>query len=370
MTSIRFPRPDYAALNLYDPGRRPVEVDLSDNTNLWGPHPEALEVVRNASDDDLARYPTLYADELRAAVAEVFGVQPDQVATGAGSDDILDSLWRAVCQTGGLVTWPAPTFSMMEPLVKMNGRRGRGVPWSVALKSPEALLENDPVLVYICRPNNPTGALVEVAWIERLADLCEAAGTVLLVDEAYADFAGESLVKLAVTRRRMLVVRTMSKAFGMAGMRVGFAIGPTEVIAEIEKSRGPYKVGRLDGSAAAAALRDQSGWAAQHVAEAVTNRTRLAAELVARGFEPLDSAANFLFVPVPDGSGRRISEALQDREVSVRPFLDTDDWGDALRVTVGPWAMMERFLIALDSVRDAETDAGDPVADGGFGGAR
>ena len=352
MTSIRFPRPDYAALDLYNPGRRPVQVDLSDNTNLWGTHPEALAVVRAASDDDLARYPSLYADELRAAVAEVFGVQPDQVATGAGSDDILDSLWRAVCETGGLVTWPAPTFSMMEPLVQMNGRRGRGVPWSVALETPEALLEGDPVLVYICRPNNPTGTLPDLAWIERLADLCEAGGAVLLIDEAYADFAGESLATLAVRRRRMLVVRTMSKAFGMAGMRVGFAIGPTEVIAEIEKSRGPYKVGRLDCIAAAAALRDRSRWAADHIAEAVANRTRLAGELTSRGLQPLESAANFLFVPVPSGSGRHISEALRDREVSVRPFLDTDDWGDALRVTVGPWKMMERFLSALDSVME------------------
>lgn len=353
MTAIRFPRPDYAALDLYNPGRRPVEVDLSDNTNLWGTHPEALEVVRRASIDDLARYPSLYADEFRAAVAEVFGVQPDQVATGAGSDDILDSLWRAVCESGGLVTWPAPTFSMMEPLVKMNGRRGRGVPWSVAMDRPEALLEGDPVLVYICRPNNPTGALTEVAWIERLADLCEAAGTVLLIDEAYADFALESLAHMAVSRKGLLVVRTMSKAFGMAGMRVGFAIGTAEVIAEIEKSRGPYKVGRLDGVAAAAALRDQSGWARDRVAEAVTNRKRLADELTARGFDPLDSAANFLFVPVPTGRGSEISEALRDREVSVRPFLNTDDWGDALRVTVGPWEMMERFLNALDEVNGA-----------------
>lgn len=345
----RFPRPDYAALDLYDPGRKAVEVDLSDNTNLWGPHPEAVEAVRSASLDALARYPTLYADELRKAASELYGVSTDQVATGAGSDDILDSLWRAVCEAEGTVAWASPTFSMMDSFTRMNGRTGRAVPWSIAEANPEALLEGDPVLVYLCRPNNPTGATLEREWIERLVAAAESIGTVIVVDEAYAEFSRGSLAQMAATTPRMLVSHTLSKAYGLAGLRVGFAIGTAETIREIEKSRGPYKVGRIDELAAAVALRDASGWAAARIAETIQNRTRLVDELIDRGLTPLPSAANFLFIPVEDG--RAVSEGLRERGVQVRPFLGTPDWGDGLRVTVGPWEMMQRFLDTLDAVR-------------------
>ncbi len=358
----RFPRPDYAALDLYDPGRKAVEVDLSDNTNLWGPHPEAVEAVRSASLDTLARYPTLYADELRGAVSELYGVSTDQVATGAGSDDILDSLWRAVCQSEGTVTWPSPTFSMMESFTRMNGRVGRAIPWSTAEANPEALLEGDPVLVYLCRPNNPTGAMLERDWIERLVEAAEPIGTVVVIDEAYAEFARHSLARMAAETPRLIVSHTLSKAYGLAGLRVGYAIGTVETIREIEKSRGPYKVGRIDELAAAVALRDESGWAAARVSETIENRDRLTDELIDRGLTPLPSAANFLFLPVEDG--RAIGEGLRERGVQVRPFLGTPDWGDGLRVTVGPWEMMETFLDAFDAVRRelGEHTAAEPAA--------
>lgn len=349
---MTFPRPDYAALDLYDPGRRKVECDLSDNTNLWGTHPDALEAVRTASTDVLARYPSLYADELREAVAEVFGVSTAQVSTGAGSDDVLDSLWRAAAAEGGVVAFPAPTFSMMESFALMNGRTPRPVRWSVAESDPEALLAEDPVLVYVCRPNNPTGTLLPLDWVERLADATEASGAVLVIDEAYADFAGESLARWATGRDRVVVTRTMSKAYGLAGMRVGFAIGSEGIVREIEKSRGPYKVGTIHALAAAAALRDRSGWAKARIADALVARGRLLDALIDRGFSPLPSAANYLFVPVETGRGKAISDALREHEVSVRPFTGTEDWGDGLRVTVGPPEMMDRFLAALDAVME------------------
>ena len=115
----------------------------------------------------LTRYPVLYADPLREAAADVFGVDPGQVTTGAGSDDVLDSLWRAVAEYGGAVRYPAPTFSMIEPFCRMNGREARPVPWVEALADPTVLLEGDPCLVYVCRPNNPTGHVAERTWIDR-----------------------------------------------------------------------------------------------------------------------------------------------------------------------------------------------------------
>ena len=353
-----FPRPNYRGLDLYTPDRRPVETDLSDNTNLWGTHPGALEVARSADLDALARYPHLYADDLRAAAAERFGVAVDQVATGCGSDDILDSLWRALAETDGVVRYPAPTFSMVEPLSLMNGRTASPLPWSDALADPLRLLEGDPALVYVCRPNNPTGVQPSMTWVDILLEATRDDGPVLLFDEAYADFAGETLVSRVVEHPRALVSRTLSKAFGLAGMRVGLAFGSAAVIAEVEKSRGPYKVSRLAEAAAVAALRDEVGWVSATVAEAVENRERLFRALDARGLNPLPSRTNFLLFPVADGRSLELSNALRTRDVAVRPFPACPDVGDALRVTVGPWPLMERFLAALDDVLPAEPGAG------------
>lgn len=364
MTRPPFPRPDYQSLDLYTPDRRPVEVDLSDNTNLWGTHPAALEVVRTADLHALARYPHLYADDLRGAAAERFGVQPSQVATGCGSDDILDSLWRALAVEGGLVRYPAPTFSMVEPLSAMNGRSAQAVPWSEALDDPLRLLEGDPALVYVCRPNNPTGQQAPLDWVETLLGAIPADGPVVLLDEAYAEFAGETLIQRVLSHPRALVSRTLSKAYGLAGLRVGLAFGNADLIREVEKSRGPYKVNRLAEAAAVAALRDEVGWIDATVAEAIENRERLWAALDRRGLAPLPSRTNFILFPVPDGRARELALALREREVAVRPFPDCPDVGDALRVTVGPWPLMERFLAALD-----EVGLGNPTAPGSGSGA-
>jgi histidinol-phosphate aminotransferase len=356
----RFPREDYRPLSRYVPDRRPVAVDLTDNTNLWGTHPGALRVVREADEATLSRYPDPYADPMKAAVSRRFGIPAANLCTGCGSDDILDAAFRAAGEAGGLVRYPVPTFSMIGPLARMNGRADGAVPWSRALADPQALLEGDPVVVYVCRPNNPTGHQVPAAWLDALSVEAAARGAaapLLLVDEAYADFAGESRVRDAPGLHRALVLRTLSKAFGLAGMRVGWAAGPEEVVDEVEKARGPYKVGRLAEAAAVAALDDEEGWVARTLAECLRNRSRLVTALEERSLLPFPTATNFVFLPQPAGRARPAALALREHGVAVRPFADDQEVGDGLRVTVGPWHLMERFLDALDQVRRADPSA-------------
>lgn len=343
-----FPRPDYAALRRYDPERAPVKLDLSDNTNLWGTHPGALERVRAATPDDLARYPTLYADPLREAVAERFGVDPEAVTTGAGSDDVLDSAVRASFAPGARMTYAAPTFSMVEPFARMNGLAATAVPWPDAEDDPSRLLAGDPDLVYVCRPNNPTGGFTTRAWIDALLTARGNGGPLIIVDEAYADFAGETLLPEAPDIPRLLVARTASKAYGLAGMRCGYAVGAPDVALEIEKSRGPYKVARLAAEAAAVAVRDEEGWLPGIIDQTLENRARLSTALTDRGYPPAPSRANFLLMPAPTGFARPDALALREAGTGVRPFAGIPGMGEGLRVTVGPWEMMENFLDTLD----------------------
>jgi histidinol-phosphate aminotransferase len=344
-----FPRADYAQLRAYDPGRVLVPVDLSDNTNLWGPHPAALARMRGAAPDDLRCYPEVYADGLRAAVAERFGVVAECVTTGAGSDDVLDSAFRAAAETGACVRYPAPTFSVIGDFARMNGMQPRPVPWPEALADPSALIGDDTAVVYVCRPNNPTGSLAPLAWLERLLALRRSGGPLIIVDEAYADFAGETLVSRATEVPGLLVVRTCSKALGLAGLRCGFGIARPDTVLEIEKSRGPYKVSRIAAEVAAQALADRDGWVARTLAECLDNRLRLRGELEARGLAQLESHANFILVAAPSGDAVADNAALRAHGVSTRPFTGIAELGgEALRVTIGPWPMMQRFLEALD----------------------
>lgn len=343
-----FPREAYRRLRRYDPGRRPVEVDLSDNTNLWGPHPGAVRAVREAGGEAYTRYPSVYADPLKEAIAERFGVPREAVVTGCGSDDLLDSALRAVCDPGERVVYPEPTFSMVESFCRMNGLAPHPVPGAPEAAL-DAVLDPEPAAIYLCSPNNPTGASVEDEVIRGLARRAD--GPVILLDEAYADFAGESRTADAPGTRRLVSVRTLSKAFGLAGLRVGFAVGPPALMAEIEKSRGPYKVGRLSERAAVAAIRDPDGWVDERVRRIVENRRRLAGGLREAGLEPLPSDANFVLAPV-SSPAEAVARALRARGIGVRAFSDLPGVGDAIRITVGPRELVERFLDALPGALD------------------
>jgi len=345
-----FPRPDYRELSTYHFDRSPIDVDLSDNTNQWGAHPAAAAALMAAVDEGLARYPELYADALRDAVAERLGVPAACVTTGCGSDDVLDSAFRAAAGPGAAMSYAAPTFAMVAPLARMNGMAARAVAWERALASPETLLEGEPSLIYVCRPNNPTGHLAPSLWVERLLDLADTTGPLVVLDEAYVDFGADSFVRHAVERPRLLVTRTLSKAYGLAGLRVGYGVAAADVAREVEKSRGPYKVSRVATRAAAAAVRDREGWVARTVAECVSCRERLTRELRTRGLSPRESFTNFILFRAPGGDAGADSAALRARGVAVRPFAGAWDGGrDALRVTVAPWPLLERFLEALDA---------------------
>ena len=215
------------------------------------------------------------------------------------------------------------------------------------------LIRSGARITYVCRPNNPTGTQFERSAMLRL--LREASG-IVLIDEAYADYAGEDLIRQAISSERGIVLRTMSKAWGLAGLRIGYAIGPARLIAEIEKSRGPYKVNAIAEQAALAALAFDRDLVRDRIAEVVRNRGDLRTALMDRGLDVPDSAANFLLLRVP-GSAEVWNRELRARGVAVRPFRGLRHVGESIRVSVGPWPAMQRFLDALDDVLKTQAGA-------------
>ncbi len=339
-------RAAYDAVPLYDPKRAPVDLDLTDNTNLWGIPPHAERALREAPVASVTRYPALYAAELKEALADYVGVRADMIVTGCGSDDILDSAMRAFGEPGDLVVSHDPSFAMIPIFASMNALRWQGIVEMPVAPMPQpdldAMLATRARIMYLCSPNNPTGALIARETIERAVR--EAAG-VVFIDEAYAEFAGVSSVDLVQQSDRVLIVRTLSKAFGLAGLRVGYAIGQPALVQEVEKSRGPYKLNALAERAALAALRHDRAWVDEHVQLAIVLRERLIGELTAMGFAPLPSAANFVCVPMARVVD--VGQAMRAHGVAARPFPALPHFGDALRISLGPWALTQRLLDAL-----------------------
>ena len=349
---LAFARAAYDDVPLYDPKRTPVELDLTDNTNLWGLPPTAERTLRDMPVAAVTRYPTLYAGELKAELALLHGVSADMIVTGCGSDDILDSAMRAFGEPGELVAGSEPSFAMIPIFARMNALRWMGIselsPMGVGPRAHQpdidALLATNAKILYLCSPNNPTGALLARESIERV--IAHAQG-VVFVDEAYAEFAGVSSIDLVAQSERVLIIRTMSKAFGLAGLRLGYAIGQPSLVIDVEKSRGPYKLNALAERVALAALRNDMPWVNEHVALAVMLRDRLSDALRAMGLAPMPSAANFVCVPIAQCVA--VGQAMRARGVAVRPFPALPHVGDALRISVGPWPLMERMLAALAS---------------------
>jgi histidinol-phosphate aminotransferase len=348
-------RSSYRGISLYNPDRTPAALDLSDNTNLWGVPPTAKRAIELAAMQVVARYPSLYASDLKKALASYVGVRPEMVVTGCGSDDVLDSALRAFAEPGERIAYPDPTFPAMPIFARMNALEAIPVPLTADYDADaDRLLATGARIIYLCSPNNPTGNALSRHAIERVVD--EAPGVVIL-DEAYAEFAARDMADLlALLGRsdRLLVSRTMSKAFGLAGLRVGYAVGAPPLVAEVEKSRGPYKVNALAELAAITALTEDMTWVRAHVAAAIESRARLVDALRTLELAPIDSQSNFVFIPL--AGAPRIATRMRGLGVAVRPFEGLSpvspalraSGGDALRISVGPWPALQTTLDALE----------------------
>jgi histidinol-phosphate aminotransferase len=341
------PRASYASISLYAPVRVPVETDLSDNTNQWGAPPSVARTLASLDPTLVTQYPTQPMLELETALARFIGVaDAEAIVTGCGSDDLLDCMMRALAEPGDVIVHAQPTFSMIPYFARTNGLVPVAVPyaddWNIDV---DAMLAPNPRLVYLCAPNNPTGTGIAEAAVRRIID--ESTGIVIL-DEAYAEFATSSWARRAVDEPRLIVTRTLSKAFGLAGLRIGYAVGAPELVTEIAKARGPYKVNAVAERIATNVLHEDVDWMRARAAEAIESREWLMQRLVTEGFAPIRSEANFVLLPFPDAA--TCAARLAARGVLVRAFTALPGVGDALRITVAPLPVLVKTIGMLQNV--------------------
>ncbi|MFN8573617.1 MAG: histidinol-phosphate transaminase [Gemmatimonadaceae bacterium] len=327
----------------YDADSAPARFQLADNTNAFGSPPSLPRALADARSDVGTAYPSTYSADLRELLAEYVGVRPEQVVVGCGSTDLIDCALRAICEPNARVAFMYPTFVMVRPLIQCNALDPVAVPLGADFSlNVDALLKEQPDLVYLCSPNNPTGTTIPSQDVERVLDGWR--GPVLL-DEAYAEYAGTSLASRAPDYGRVVVLRTLSKAWGLAGFRVGYAVGARSLIRPMEQVRGPFRLSSLSERIAAAVLRSDRTWMEATVEQTREMRERMVGALNARGIFPPSSKANFLLVPVADAVAAAAD--LRRKGVAVRPFPGVPGVGDALRVTIGPWEAMQRIIETL-----------------------
>lgn len=343
-------RPDLANIPLYAPSDLAgVTLDLRDNVNLWGTPPAALAALQSASLEMLCDYPRVSAGALTTAIADVVGVSREQVVAGCGSDDVLDACIRALATDGATLAHADPSFSMIPTFARLNRVTPIGVPLRAdGAMDVDGLLATGAPIIYVCSPNNPTGT---VTPREELLRLFDRAPGVVVLDEAYGEFSSaHDLRTEAAGRENVLVTRTFSKAWGLAGLRVGYGIGGLALVAAVTKARGPYKVNAAAERAATAALGDDAAWVQEVAQETRVQRERLATALRGHpGVTVWASEGNFVFAALAMPAAE-VAERFRVRGIGVRAFTALRGIGDALRIGAAPAAETDRVIAALDEV--------------------
>ncbi len=355
------PRATVADLPLYRPGRS-AEVamaehgldealKLASNESTLGPLPEAAAAAQDAA-AHANRYADHLATALRHRLGEHLGVDAERVAVGCGSVGLLHQLAIAYLEPGTAAAYGWPSFETYPIVAAMQGATPVAVPnrdHTIDARGLAAAADPSWRLVLLANPNNPTGTAVRTADLLDLADAVDPS-TLLVVDEAYREFVTDPDVPDAIAllgdRPNVCVLRTFSKAFGLAALRVGYLVGPPAVVAAVDRVLPPFAVNG-PGQAAAAASLDHHGAAMARVAGVVAERDRLADELRRRGYEVPDAQANFVWVACGDDAGP-LAQALEREGVVTRPFA-----GAGVRVTATDRAEGDRFLAALDRARPA-----------------
>lgn len=347
-------------LTPYVPGEQPKLdnlVKLNTNEHPYGPSPRALEAIRAATGDSLRLYPDPNADALKAALAKRHGVQPQQIFVGNGSDEVLAHAFMALLKHDRALWFPDITYSFYPVYCGLYGVAHRSIPladdFTIRVEDylPQAgqVDAERPGAIIFPNPNAPTGRLLALAEVERI--VAANPDVVVLVDEAYVDFGGESAIALVDRHPNLLVTHTFSKSRSLAGLRVGYAVGHAELIEGLERvknSFNSYPLDRLAIAGAVASVEDEAFFQ-ESCRKVIATRDKLVADMQGLGFEVLPSAANFIFARHPQRDGAELTAELRRRAIIVRHFK-APRIDQFMRITVGTDAQCATLVQALGEI--------------------
>lgn len=329
-------------LTPYVPGEQPKLpnlVKLNTNESPYGPSKKVLDALRAEVGDTLRLYPDPCSDRLRAAIAKRHGLMPEQVFVGNGSDEVLAHVFLGLLKHDAPILFPDITYSFYPVYCGLYGIAYEPVPLSASFE-----INIDDYLrcnggknggIVFPNPNAPTGTLVAVAEIERL--LKANTSSVVVIDEAYVAFGGESCVPLVKQYPQLLVTHTLSKSSALAGLRVGYATGHPDLIEALNRvkdSFNSYPLDRFAQAGATAAMEDEAYFAAM-CRKVIDTKVRVVTDLQTLGFEVLPSAANFIFARFPGRDGAELAAKLRERSIIVRHFRNPPRISPFMRITIG-----------------------------------
>jgi histidinol-phosphate aminotransferase len=351
--------PHIAKLHAYTPGLQPTAagwVKLNTNECPYPPSPKVAEALRREIGEDggsLRLYPNPRSQPLRAAVAQLHGLTEGHVCIGNGSDDVLNLLIRAYCDQQAAAGFTLPSYSLYPVLVEIQHAARQVIEFDRSMRLPvERIAASDAPVFFLTSPNAPTGVGFANAELEQI--LASFRG-LLVVDEAYAPFARENAVPLLNRYPKLVVVRTLSKAYALAGIRVGYVLADPSVIEVLDRVRDSYNVNRLSQAAAVAALQD-SAYYDGVIAMIKATRDRCQAAFLNRGWKTYDSQSNFIFTEPKNArgeSGPAVAAAayqyLYAHKVLVRHFPSHALTAPFLRISVGTDDEMRVLSEILDA---------------------
>lgn len=323
------------AMTGYIPGEQPKPgthiIKLNTNENPYPPSPAAIAVLRSLDAEWLRRYPDPYANEFRQAVSEALTVPKDWIIVGNGSDELLNVIIRACAERGRSVVYPTPTYVLYRTLTEMQPAEFVEIPYGENFQLPLAeLIAANGAVTLIASPNSPSGHSVSIPDLRQLATKLSG---VLVVDEAYVDFADETALPLVHEFENVIVIRTLSKGYSLAGLRLGFGIANSRLLSGLFKVKDSYNVDAIAALIGAAAMRDQA-YKNECAEKVKLSRGNLATHLNQLGFQLWNSQANFLLAQPPQGNAEELYLALKQRGILVRYFKQPG-LENKLRITVG-----------------------------------
>ncbi|HEX9078862.1 MAG TPA: histidinol-phosphate transaminase [Desulfuromonadaceae bacterium] len=345
-------RPAIAAMKGYVPGYQPPDIaswiKLNTNENPYPPSPKVVEAILAEVGPDgasLRTYPSASSQKLRETAGELYGFDPSWIIMANGSDEVLNNLIRACAAEGEEIGYVHPSYSYYATLAEVQGARVRTFALTDEFRIADFPERYEGRLFFLTSPNAPLGAAFAMGYIEELARRC--AG-LLVVDEAYADFADASALELVKRHENVVVTRTLSKSYCLAGMRLGLAIARPEIVAALDKIRDHYNLDRVAQAACLAALQDQP-----YFRECCTRirdtREWFSREARAIGYDVIPSQGNFVFAAPPDRDGKRVYDGLYERRILVRHFSDPL-LAHGLRISIGTREEMEKTLAAMKEI--------------------